>query len=268
MNATVKRNGFTLVELLVVIGIVAILIGILLAAVSRARESAQRANCLSNLHQIGLLLLQYQAQYKGQVPIYITPAYTDKAIYHPTANDYANLGLLVQARIAPQAGSEAGRVFYCPGWSALPGRQFNSSSNPWIGRPPLATKVTYSLRQEYWASDGTDTYWKIWYPNTRYHMDETTGVPGEVREGGKANSPPIFPRASKFSHGNNSAIVSDLVEADLFRKQVHRAGWNVLYANYSARTVPRDAIEPHFKEIDAAAAAGLGGTPAYRRILA
>ena len=63
-----RRHAFTLVELLVVIGIIALLIGVLLPTLSRARATAKRLACLSNLRQMAVEAQQYVNENQGHYP--------------------------------------------------------------------------------------------------------------------------------------------------------------------------------------------------------
>ena len=63
-----QKKAFTLVELLVVIGIIALLIAILLPALSKAKKQAMRVVCMSNLRQLATAVAMYETENRGQIP--------------------------------------------------------------------------------------------------------------------------------------------------------------------------------------------------------
>lgn len=108
-----KQRAFTLVELLVVIGIIAVLISLLLPALNRARAAATRTQCLSNMRQVGLGLQMYVNANKGWLPLASTTPpspwdtlnFGDEAVYVPYPNF---LGSLLRYTNANR------KIFICP----------------------------------------------------------------------------------------------------------------------------------------------------------
>jgi prepilin-type N-terminal cleavage/methylation domain-containing protein len=76
--------GFTLVELLVVIGIIALLLALLLPALATARESANRIKCASNLRQLGQFVYLFAHDYNGRVPEAQDTPYSGAGSWNPT----------------------------------------------------------------------------------------------------------------------------------------------------------------------------------------
>lgn len=120
-----RRRGFALVELLVVVGIIAILVALLLPALGRARENARRAVCASNLRQLSMAFGMYWAENRQRYPAWawVIPDPGDWIYWHSDRE-------LSESAIAKYLNHPGPQAFRCPSddveshraWWSGPGR--------------------------------------------------------------------------------------------------------------------------------------------------
>ena len=101
------RRGLTLVEMLVVVAILAILLGILLPALTEARSQADRNGCMNNLYQIGAALDRFSEAHEGRLPV-------ARSLAPPILDRSDNPPLMMKLIGQFRAGVGA-NIFHCPG---------------------------------------------------------------------------------------------------------------------------------------------------------
>lgn len=161
MNHKAKRSGFTLVEMLIVIAVIALLAAIMFPVFARARENARRASCQSNLKQIGLGIHQYAQDYDGRLPMgeiypFGTPAETCAKTYMPEAPMFNPFKLQPtwMGYIYPYTRST--QIYYCPSGP------INSEAFEWKNYSTADRRFGYSynpnvLVQSKWEVGGANT---------------------------------------------------------------------------------------------------------------
>ncbi len=221
-----RRRGFTLVELLVVIGIIAALVGILIPVLGRARESAKRVMCASNLRQVYLSLRLYANDNRDAVIIgYRRSRFFNSTVWSNTANNNAG-GYTLFGWMYPAGYMKQGRVWFCPA-EMNPKYAFDTPENPWPPGPPLHTGALTN------AGYGVNPAWEL--------LDTGPNVLALPNEYGSN-------KARRLSNwGSDWPIYADLVNGSAKLDARHRRGVNVLYGDGHVGWFARERFDTDYR---------------------
>jgi prepilin-type N-terminal cleavage/methylation domain-containing protein/prepilin-type processing-associated H-X9-DG protein len=248
-SARPARLGFTLVELLVVIGIIAILVAMLLPSLNRARQASQRTACLSNLRQLGMAMAMYNMENKDK----LIAEWTVGPMWHYQIKQY--LGLQRTQKLTDtNLNNEQTRdkIYQCPSTSDKVTPDADNSPTPtpfeqYFTNHSSFGKVQASYGMNRWTYDprikdlaaGTSPnkkYW-IYYDNTVNFLKLTN--PSKI--GGDV---PLFFdcrwREARPSSNTEKYYTDPTVTGDMSLAATNRHGkyTNVVYCDGSARTIP------------------------------
>lgn len=168
-----KTRGFTLVELLVVISIIALLLSILMPSLNKARKQAKKVMCLSNLNQWSLVWQMYTNDNRGKLPDgWVADPTNEKNVYwtHVLMRYYNNMKL----RLCPEI---KGFMVVNDVWAP-------SASNPWVawGKWPEDGGATASYTEKGGYGSYGINNWVENHPSDPYHWKN-------VNVGGASNIP-------------------------------------------------------------------------------
>ena len=133
-----RRKGFTMVELLVVVGIIAMLVAMLMPALRRARVQAQAVQCASNLRQVHSAFALYANEFKGHFP------------YPMYFIDYLGERLGTVSYLDPETGLPHWRILECPAEDEVKVTDYDSA--PSYGKLVLPMSAHPRVRTAYYIN--------------------------------------------------------------------------------------------------------------------